>query len=525
MIKFQKILLSMLIVLVQTAFPQYLPKTFKTTMVNDQSEATISPTSNSFSDCVNVHDTIWVASSRGLHKTPDRGKSWFNYTFNGASITALNYDKATGRIWVALATTKNDVETGLGLAYTSNSGITWNSIEQPVDKDDDTIVMYGNNKLFAVPVTVPQKNLTYDIAFSRNTVWITSFAGGTRKSIDGGKTWTRVVLPPDYLNSIKPTDTLSFALSPIAGNLTKEGYYNYRAFSVTSDADSLIFVGTAAGINMSTDNGKSWKKFNAQNQIKHISGDFVVAIEYDKNNNVIWASTRENSEVNPNQYQALSYSTDLGNTWAAVLENTRTNSINTFNNQTIVSTDNGIYRSSNFGSVWSKLGRVVDPVTKLEILDSRFYGAGVIQKSDSTDIFLCNNDGLVKITEKNSSQFWDGQWKIYFSSEKLKSKSSTYCYPNPFSPKIDGNVKIKYSTNGQRKKVTIRILNFDMNLVRTLVENVERGSSIHSINPTEVIDLWDGKTDSGAEVANGVYFYRIDIDGEEPIFNKIIVVK
>ena len=92
--------------------------------------------------------------------------------------------------------------------------------------------MYGNNKILALDVTVPQQNITFDIALTKNTVWIASWAGMLRKSTDLGNTWTRVILPPDNLDSIKPTDSLNYAfdLSPASGLLGLNANNNHLSF-------------------------------------------------------------------------------------------------------------------------------------------------------------------------------------------------------------------------------------------------------------------------------------------------------
>jgi hypothetical protein len=38
-------------------------------------------------------------------------------------------------------------------------------------------------------------------------------------------------------------------------------------------------------------------------------------------------------------------------------------------------------------------------------------------------------------------------------------------------------------------------------------------------------DRWDGRTDAGDLVKNGVYFYRVTIDGGEPMWGKIMVLQ
>lgn len=107
------------------------------------------------------------------------------------------------------------------------------------------------------------------------------FTAVLRKSNDLGKTWEKVVVPPDYLNSIKPTDTLNFTISPSSGALGFENNLNHRFFSLKAINDTTILVGTANGINLSTDGGISWKKFTHTNQDNSISGNFVLKLDYD----------------------------------------------------------------------------------------------------------------------------------------------------------------------------------------------------------------------------------------------------
>ncbi len=47
---------------------------------------------------------------------------------------------------------------------------------------------------------------------------------------------------------------------------------------------------------------------------------------------------------------------------------------------------------------------------------------------------------------------------------------------------------------------------------------------LNRIGGNEFIDNWDGKDENSTIVPNGVYFYRIDIGDDEPLFGKIIVL-
>ena len=115
-----------------------------------------------------------------------------------------------------------------------------------------------------------------------------------------------------------------------------------------------------------------------------------------------------------------------------------------------------------------------------------------------------------------ASGFWNGDWSIFFGSEPLQSKTDTYAFPNPFSPSFR-SVRIKYSVSNN-SDVTIRILDFGMNLVRTVIQKAPRNSG-------DCFDVWDGRDEKGSIVPNGVYFYRIDVNDEKPLFGKIMVAR
>lgn len=477
-----------------------------------------------------IHNSIiWIATSKGLSKSLDNGINWINYyntkEFGTESVSAVAY--GNGVIWAStwhnydLGGGAIDGE-GSGLRYSTDQGTTWTTIAQPINKSGDSIVVYGINNIRALPITTAVQNFIYDIALTKNTVWIATKAGGLRKSTDMGQTWERVVLPPDYLNSIKPTDKLTFSLQPKAGKFGPENNLNHIAFSILVVDDNTIFVGTAGGINKSTDGGVSWTKFNHTNQSKPISGNFILALEKNDFDNSIWAGTWK--AEGSSEYWGVSSSKDGGLNWDTYLTDERvldfgfkylSNPGNYLGADIFVATQNGVYRSSNNGATWIAAPEIIDDNQNVSIITKHFRAVKVNRITDnSTDIWLGTLNGLARLTE--TTGFWSGKWKVFLSSEKLVSKHESYAFPNPFSPNKE-SVRIKYATS-QAANVTIRILDFGMNLVRTLIQNA----------PRDVRDdhfaLWDGKDESGKTVPNGVYFYRIDIDDSAPLFGKIMVI-
>lgn len=484
------------------------------------------PASNSISDIITLGDTVWLGTSRGVSLSTNRGLSWTNFyqtpAFGTESISAIGFDPNSKTFWAATAhSIEKDGQSlpeGSGLRFTTDGGQTWKAVSQPLDGANDTIEVYGNNNLRALPVTVAVQNLIYDIAFTPNTIWVATFAGGLRKArIDSlianlNYQWKRVVLPPDYLNSIKPSDTLNFCLQPVAGKFCSEDNLNHRVFSVISSNDSTLYAGTAGGINKSTDNGISWKKFTRTNQTFPISGNFVVALAYNKYDNTVWGATWKAQGTA--EFYAVSSSSNGGDNWQTFLENEKAHNFGFKFESVLAPTDNGVFRTRNKGLTWILPGSIIDEQSKLALNTNVFYSAA----SQGNDIWVGSSDGLAKLNEIVGTM-WEGKWKVYFASIPLESRDESYVFPNPFSPRNDEGLKFKYTTEGVTSNVTIRIYDFAMNYVRTVIQNTPRNISSDIERVT-----WDGKDDSGEVVSNGVYFYRIDVGDRDPLYGKIIVM-
>jgi hypothetical protein len=369
---------------------------------------------------------------------------------------------------------------------------------------------------------VPQQNITYDIALTRSAVWIASWGGMLRKSTDNGNSWQRIILPPDNLDHIAPSDTLRFALSnvnkffasdPLYNKDTLRASLNHVMFSLHASNDTTIWVGTANGINKSTDGGISWTKFNHQNQLQPISGNFVVAIAEQvwRSKQYIWAAT--NNAVDSDEKRGVSFSQDGGHSWGTALLGEFTHDIAARDSMVYIAADGGLYRSADFGISWTRSGTIFDPTTLQRFASPVVYGVGL--KGDT--VWVGGPEGLA-YTIDSPSQSFGNSWKVFRTYEQLSSAGGTYSYPLPFSPASEV-VRIHYATASQSSQVTIRIFDFGMQPVKTLLRDATRRGS------AELDETWDGRDDLNRRVANGVYFYRVEIGDASPQWGKILVLQ
>lgn len=518
--------LFLLLLMAQTSFAQKIPKSFNIALSRSASALESTPKSNTIEEVVLVGDTIWVATDKGLCKSTDNGVNWTNYygtaDFGTECISSVAYGDGIicAATWHYEETTEGRFPYGTGLKISTNYGRTWIKVAQMMDPLTDTTVVYGNNILRAETIATPFQNFIRDIAVVNNTIWVVGNSSGLRKSTDLGATWQRVVLPPDNLDSIKPTDTLNFLLKPQNG---VSGSYNHIGFAVAAVDKDTLYVGTAGGINKSTDGGISWTKFSHQNQTSPISGNHILKIRYNKFDKSVWAATWK--AMDENEFWGVSSSFNGGQTWKVTLNDSRTldfvfpeiksGSVTT-GTDVIAMTQEGLYRTSNRGNTWISSPAIRDDQTKISLLTEYFTGGAVNNNSNSiSELWFATYDGLVRLSQPISN-FWEGTWSIFFASQALESKDESYAFPNPFSPGLE-SVRIKYSLPAGAD-VTIRILDFGMNLVKTLIQNAPR-------NAGNCFDTWSGRDENGKIVPNGVYFYRIDIGDEKPLFGKILAAR
>lgn len=462
-------------------------------------------------------DSLWVGPF--LNLTIDGGVNWLitdTDSLFGTSNRTFSLDRDGDVIAVGLGrvdASAGDVQTAAGFLISLDAGRSFEFRFPQLDQPADSSVQYGVSTLSALAIIVPQQSPPFDINYDsdRGELLVAGWASGLRRSADMGKTWSRVVLPPDDLNFITPDSSYDFIVAPRRGGT---GSFNHMGFSVLSDSKGRIWAGTAGGLNRSLDGGHTWQKFVSDGTSGSLVGNWVISIEEQiiGTESIVWTANWSTGETAGERF-GVTYSSDGGESFRQALQGERIYDF-AFSGSTVYAAgDNGLFVSEDGGQFWISIRdfRTVEQTSLIPRDESIF---SVVAAGDL--IWAGTGSGLLKSTDRGLN------WTLNRVDVPLKSdipddripSVSTFAYPNPFSPAADGFVRIKYELT-KADLVEIRIFDFGMNLVKTL----PWGSGIGTNEAR-----WDGMSDRGIRVANGVYFYEVRSDGRG-FRGKILVIE
>jgi len=502
---------------------------------------------------------LWVATERGLAQwDPRRGHGldathWVTFTeANGLGHGAVSAMDAVGdTVWVATlydttyAGVTGSTQVGSGLSWSVDGGATWEHI-------DNQAVFAGPG--FEEGPTTAADNAAFGLAIDGDTVWATFFAGSSVRSRDHGVTWERVL--PDGADRIVffASDTAADSLRLVADSLGRAGAdaglisaaqaaadslehqaLLHRTFAVEAYSDT-VWVGTAGGICRSFDGGNTWRtnrvRVDAGGQplAGNISGNWVLSIERHvetDGSSSVWAGT--SMSTGPGQLDGLSYTRDHGRTWT--VGRPASGAVFAWDyaftaGHVWAATGRGVFASPDGGATWDSVA-VADPTTG-ERLRGAFVGAEVALADGQAILWMGADNGLARSLDEGET--WDilsfpvktptldGDEVIGAGGLVDADSVRTYAAPSPFAPSRDGACRIVYALS-RDAEVSIDIYDFASRRVRRLLESETRaGQENHWYN-------WDGRDDDGQYVANGVYFYRLELDGGSQAFGKVVVLE
>jgi hypothetical protein len=105
---------------------------------------------------------------------------------------------------------------------------------------------------------------------------------------------------------------------------------------------------------------------------------------------------------------------------------------------------------------------------------------------------------------------------------------TTYARPGILTPLVS-NCKFIYNIKKSSARVTIKIYDYNMDLVKTVIEKRSRLSGKNGVplgrSTVESEDQWDGTNAHGRPCAPGVYYYKITTDSGERSFGKIVIAR
>lgn len=476
---------------------------------------------NSIANLSAEDGSIWVGPF--LNYSSNGGDSWFRPQTDSlfGTVNRLFSIDVEGDVIVA-GIGRNDVvggqaiQTAAGFLISEDGGQTFQYRFPQLDGPQDDTQEYGISVLPALPVIVPQQSPPFDIDYDtvRGSLWVAGWASGVRKSLDLGRTWDRVVLPPDNLDVIRPDLPYTFSVEPQRGS---NGSLNHMGFSVLVDRQGLVWAGTAGGLNLSTDGGLAWRRFKTNGTSQSLTGNWIVSLEEQISTtpSTIWAASWNTGESGgaAGQY-GVSIIENGGTTIRQTLLGEKVYDFAFDGTKVYVAGDNGLFISHDAGQSWDSISQFKESGGGNRIV--RPHSNVFSVEASSGILWVGTSDGLLRSTNGGSS------WTIFHVNVPLHPSEptaavpnvDTYAYPNPFSRGDDSFVRIKFESSSASNG-SIRIFDFGMNVVRELQLEFQLG-----VNES----MWDGLNTSGIPVPNGTYFYEVEA-GKNRFRGKILVIE
>lgn len=498
---------------------------------------------NSVSTLETIGDTLWTGP--GLNRWIENGMGWF-VPENADSVFAgrgrvyslsLSRDTVLAGIGYSSSLRGQSVQTAIGYYRSIDGGINWEFQPFPLDPEPDSsecdsavsdhqpecdlYFTYGGIEYPRLRVTVPQQSPPFEVDFSGNTILSVNWASGLLRSTDGGNNWKHLILPPSTESELLPENQYEWTSETTDGvplNRYDPRYdNNLLGFGLLIDSHQRVWVGTAAGVNISENalsarsDSITWKRKAFTDDTDGLLGGWIIKIREEPGTGRIWMTNWPSDPDNRDGFGLVS-TDDGGESFLQYLEGIRVNDIAFHSGNIFAAADNGLYISHNNGSSWSLTRQIRSPNTFIRE-DARYLSAAATNQQ----VWIGTADGLAASSDGGES------WSITRVDFPLRGGNiyqqdapdvDTYAYPNPFSPSRHQISRIKYEILEQNH-VRIRLFDFGMNLIQTLENRV--------LSPGTYETSWDGRDKNGRLVDNGPLFYLIEA-GNRQTSGKILLL-
>lgn len=484
---------------------------------------------NSVSSLEASKSLLWIgpglnsySETTGNITVPVNADSVFNSSGRVFSLSVSGEAILTGIGFTSLAG-GSPVNAALGYYLSRDHGSSWSFLpfhldERPPSDCDaasvgppcDIEFQYGEQTYIRNRISVPEQSPPYDVDFRGNTFFAAHWASGLMRSRDSGASWERIILPPSSDTTLSPQHSYNwYSRTPdgaVINRYDPRFDNNLLGFSVLIDRADRVWVGTAAGVNVS-DNALSapaekvsWRRFvyDPENSTGLLSA-WVQKIREEPETDRIWMTNWKADPENRDE-AGIVYTEDEGITFHHFLKGVRVNDIGFHDGVIYAAADDGLYISDDQGETWKTYSGIVSTNTYIRE-GARFYAVA----STDNGIWIGTSDGLAFSDNHGSS------WSILRTDlppgggnayQPETPDNNSYAYPNPFSPTHHSEVRIKFRA-AQSDTPIIRIFDFGMNRIRTLYTGTAPAEGVYET-------VWDGRDEGGHSVAGGVYFYSVE---------------
>ena len=437
---------------------------------------------------VAIDDTsavVWIGTLKNFGESTDGGETWSAYGYDdglpgSASDVGTVRIAAEGDVYLGCFFPREsglDPLAGAGLARTRDGGRTWDTWT--------TADGLGNDAVWDTE------------SDGEGTIWAGCWSGGVAISTDDGDTWDRRV------PSEQPFGDNIFALAR---------------------TDDYLFAGTGAGLAISEDSGETWTLWGVPRQGPP-SSQVVGFVEVQEKEDGLWVWVGTVTGGTGEWYGLwLVRRGEWGWNWTKFAAETTPG----LNSNAIFWIEPGAEDHLWLATAYNGPGQIGglshrfpngtwETITGRGLFSNNIYSVSTV---DNRTIWAGTPVGLHVSRDGGASfDIIDFQPRSGFVDEPV-----AYAFPNPFSPMGHGACTIRFSVSGNPLThdavVDIDIYDLEGRHVKSIVKDeVYQGGYEYQK------DFWDGTDASGRQVANGVYYYVIQANGERAFVGKIAVVE